>query len=698
MDDYNNAYSATESSTSNDTYLFFGDGDNYAKPLDVAAHEYTHSVIRSMDKLEYENKLGALNESYADIMGALIEGKNENDGLWTQGEDKLNGASRNLANPHLSKKPQPKKLYGEYMNDFCDLDGEHEDHKIDKIGNDCDFGGVHTNSGILNHFAYLIWKNGIKDKEELANLFYSSLYYLTETSDFYSCRGAILATAKDMKMSNIKLEIIRNAFDEVGIINKSTISLSGIGRLTGIVKDSDTNKPIQDVQIIAQSTKGSGISFTDAKGEFSMILGSGTYDLTVKYTKEYEAFTKDFIIKDIVINPWKTTEFPNPILLLKTDNGSQIDDNPINLDFIEPVVPQKTVPNGYKGIYTAQELNNIRNNLSEKYILMNDIDLKDWGNWSPIGIDSKTPFEGIFNGNGYSIKNMTIDIHSNNKNIYAGLFGYVSNNEIRNLAILNSNIKARALYYVGDTYAGNAYAGGIAGHVNSASIINCYTANTSINSSSNYTAYSGGIAGLANSSSLIANCYNTGNVNASSSSSYTADAYAGGVLGNAFSSTITNCYNTGNITASSSKSSDAIAGGITGLFSISTITNCYNMGNIDASSSSGASNVYAGGIAGDSSLFSTSITNCYTIGKITAVSSRLTYVGGLVGYLGYFSSIENSYYINNISNANKGNGTLINVKALSENEMKNKNNYVGFDFDTVWAIDPNINNGYPYFR
>ena len=61
------------------------------------------------------------------------------------------------------------------------------------------------------------------------------------------------------------------------------------------------------------------------------------------------------------------------------------DDGTTNWDFIIPVTHLKTVPAGYKGIYTAQDLDNIRNNRSGKYILMNDIDLSSWGEWTPIG-------------------------------------------------------------------------------------------------------------------------------------------------------------------------------------------------------------------------------------------------------------------------------------------------------------------------
>jgi hypothetical protein len=43
----------------------------------------------------------------------------------------------------------------------------------------------------------------------------------------------------------------------------------------------------------------------------------------------------------------------------------------------------ENIPDGYTPIYTAEDLDNIRENLSDKYILMNDIDLSSWGDWTP---------------------------------------------------------------------------------------------------------------------------------------------------------------------------------------------------------------------------------------------------------------------------------------------------------------------------
>lgn len=64
------------------------------------------------------------------------------------------------------------------------------------------------------------------------------------------------------------------------------------------------------------------------------------------------------------------------------------------------------VPEGYVGIYTADDLDLIRENPDGNFILMADIDLGGKEH-TPIG-DRLNPFEGRFNGNGHIISNFKI--------------------------------------------------------------------------------------------------------------------------------------------------------------------------------------------------------------------------------------------------------------------------------------------------
>lgn len=104
--------------------------------------------------------------------------------------------------------------------------------------------------------------------------------------------------------------------------------------------------------------------------------------------------------------------------------------NYLNLWFMNDNKQQDTVPDGYTGIYTIAELNNIRNDLSGKYILMNDLTFTDGnfaeggayaGGWIALG-DEDEPFIGIFDGNGYVINNLKL----NTDRAFSGLFGSTS--------------------------------------------------------------------------------------------------------------------------------------------------------------------------------------------------------------------------------------------------------------------------------
>ena len=81
-------------------------------------------------------------------------------------------------------------------------------------------------------------------------------------------------------------------------------------------------------------------------------------------------------------------------------------------------------------IYDAADLDNIRNDLSGHYILMNDIDLEGT-EWKPIGkcedgtSDYRNPceitderFSGIFDGQGYEITNLSITTYRIEKLVY----------------------------------------------------------------------------------------------------------------------------------------------------------------------------------------------------------------------------------------------------------------------------------------
>lgn len=123
---------------------------------------------------------------------------------------------------------------------------------------------------------------------------------------------------------------------------------------------------------------------------------------------------------------------------------------------------QTTVPDGYIGIYTAEEFVNMANSISgatnvSNYILMEDIDMKDYTYEVPSGI-----FSGVFDGNYHTISNLKIESSSN----YVGIFRIVKEGTIRNLTLRNEIVKAT---YSGTTNYDNNI-GGIAGRALSSNI------------------------------------------------------------------------------------------------------------------------------------------------------------------------------------------------------------------------------------
>lgn len=191
----------------NGSAIFYGNGSSAFKPLarglDVAGHEMSHGVIQTTANLEYEGESGALNESFADIFGAMID---RND--WQIGEDVVelsqfpSGALRDMANPNQGG------------NDLGDP-GYQPAHTNEQYTGSQDNGGVHINSGIANK-AYQLFATSIgKDKAEEI-YYYALTNYLVRSSQFIDCRASIEQAASDL-YGNTEVQAAQSAFNAVGI-------------------------------------------------------------------------------------------------------------------------------------------------------------------------------------------------------------------------------------------------------------------------------------------------------------------------------------------------------------------------------------------------------------------------------------------------------------------------------------------------
>ncbi len=196
-------------------------GSNFislAIALDVVGHEMFHGVTQFTSRLVYETQSGALNESYSDIFGVAIKNSGEPDVSkwdWTIGKGLLEGGEpfRDLSNPERFNQPA-------HMRNFAVLDPD-EEH---------DFGGVHTNSGINNKVAFLIFtskdNNGkfIFTPAQAAGIFYLTLtQQLTPRSQFTDARrGSLVSTRsllRALPATQLKAatDAVEKAFDAVGV-------------------------------------------------------------------------------------------------------------------------------------------------------------------------------------------------------------------------------------------------------------------------------------------------------------------------------------------------------------------------------------------------------------------------------------------------------------------------------------------------
>jgi internalin A len=391
----------------------------------------------------------------------------------------------------------------------------------------------------------------------------------------------------------------------------------------------------------------------------------------------------------------------NGLPVLRVFEHMYTPDPPTSLpQFIAPIEPiaDKT---GWTAISNRAELEAIKDNLSGKYYLTNDIDLAG-KEWVPIGDndwynlyfgDGSERFTGILDGQGYVIRNMTITkSHS-----FVGLFtciGYIHDNkpaEIRNLGMEDTNIDI--------TNSTHATVGSLfGGSFHKAVVSNCYnTGNISIS-----TGNAGGISG-SNDWVVITDSYNTGDItikNDSVINDLYAQEYAGGIVANTgWNSHISNCFNTGNITV---KGEDyAISGGIAGgVENSSSVRRSFNTGNVTATTSTEFSDsaASAGGINGLSNHDDTRIRifDCYNTGTTSAFGNGSTITGGITGSDVEVTEIKTSYTTTDTGGYIFDNDYF--TTPLTAEQMKKQSSFTGFDFENTWTFIDGVNNGMPVLR
>lgn len=203
--------------------MIFGDGDGelfnrFTVALDIIGHELAHGIVQDEAQLNYWQQPGALNESFADVIGTLVKQftlqQSVGDADWLIGAgllaDTVAGqALRSLAAPGtayddrlLGKDPQPG-----HMNDY--------------VQTVRDNGGVHINSGIPNHAFYMVARElGGFAWERAGRIWYETMRdpALKPTTQFRKFARLTLVNARRLYGQGSEEEAaVKKGWQEVGI-------------------------------------------------------------------------------------------------------------------------------------------------------------------------------------------------------------------------------------------------------------------------------------------------------------------------------------------------------------------------------------------------------------------------------------------------------------------------------------------------
>ena len=336
------------------------------------------------------------------------------------------------------------------------------------------------------------------------------------------------------------------------------------------------------------------------------------------------------------------------------------------------------IANGAQLAYLASSVNSGETYEEKNFVLTANIDLNGLP-WTPIansfsdallgGSDYRI-FAGNFDGNGYTISNVSIG--SEAAPLEADVFGLFGATEgkISNLNL--DTVSIHGIAKIASIGAVVGFAGGLVGY-SGGSIENCHVTGLTMDMSAPSNVYAaaywvGGLVGALDGTQLINECsvsgsitekagkgsiggligelgkaakitYSRSNVTVNVKADSRGGADVGGFIGKGNGKTdaetvIRNCYATGNVIGGAY--TGGFAGGLWGL----NIKNCYASGNVSQAAAAMAS--FVGTDASDSAYYG-SITNCFTTGSVTG-SSPFQYAFAEQSSATKRSEITNCYF------------------------------------------------------
>ena len=178
--------------------------------LDVASHEFTHGVKQTITgPSTYENVTGAIEESYADILGniteMIVEPEKSDTELWSLAEQ---GGTplRCMGDPH--KYYQPEYIGDAYYMTSTKSPGEVNDN-----------GGVHINNSILSYVSYQLHQDGLSLRQSY-DLWLDTFMVLNPMADYDDIRAYLKYSAQRNNYNCA--DAIQTLFEDANAVDTDT--------------------------------------------------------------------------------------------------------------------------------------------------------------------------------------------------------------------------------------------------------------------------------------------------------------------------------------------------------------------------------------------------------------------------------------------------------------------------------------------
>lgn len=247
--------------------------------IDVIGHEFTHGVVFFESNLGFKNESGALNESFGDIFGFMVERYSFPGNFdWTNGEDPIPGGRRSLENPGsiaflpLATAGLPNVYKGARW-----------------YGGTGDGGGVHINCGPQNRWFNLLAVGGTESEtgvtvqgigiDKAALITYVSMTTFIQSNSLYpdARQGAIAAATLLFGACSFEVIQTTNAWAAVGVGNLfqgSCLQITGPVHICGEPQG-------MPVVFKAIAPAGATITWTVPNSWGTVVSGPGNNTLTL---------------------------------------------------------------------------------------------------------------------------------------------------------------------------------------------------------------------------------------------------------------------------------------------------------------------------------------------------------------------------------------------------------------------------------